>query len=117
MDCGFDAGKKVTCRERHTLVDTLGLILKVVVTPGNVQDRNGTKRLLKELANQHDVIRGLKRIWADGNHRGALVVWVAQLFGWTLEVMEKPKEQDGFQTLPQRWLIERTFARLVRQSA
>jgi putative transposase len=46
LECGFDAGKKVTGRKRHTLVDTLGLVLKVVVTAGNVQDRDGAKTLL-----------------------------------------------------------------------
>ena len=38
---GFDAGKKVTGRKRHILVDTLGLLLNVVVHPANVQDRDG----------------------------------------------------------------------------
>lgn len=38
---GFDAGKKVAGRKRHILVDTLGLMLGIVVHPGNVQDRDG----------------------------------------------------------------------------
>lgn len=49
QECGFDAGKKVTGRKRHTLVDTLGLVLKVVVTAGNVQDRDGAKMLLESM--------------------------------------------------------------------
>ena len=115
LERGFDAGKKVTGRKRHTLVDTLGLVLKVVVTAGNVQDRDGAKRLLEQLAAQEKVVQRLKLIWADGSYRGALIDWVADLFGWRLEVVEKPKDQDGFQSLPKRWLIERTFAWLVRQ--
>lgn len=85
------------------------------MTAGNVQDRDGAKHLLKEVAEQKEVVRRLKLIWADGSYRGALIDWVAELFGWRLEVVEKPKDQDGFQTLPKRWLIERTFAWLVRQ--
>ena len=38
---GFDAGKKVTGRKRHILVDTIGLPSSVAVHPANVQDRDG----------------------------------------------------------------------------
>jgi putative transposase len=37
---GFDAGKKITGRKRHILVDTLGLLLSVAVHPANIQDRD-----------------------------------------------------------------------------
>lgn len=115
LERGFDAGKKVTGRKRHTLVDTLGLLMKVVVTAGNVQDRDGAKRLLEELAEQKDAINRLELIWADGSYRGALIDWVEKLFGWKLEIVDKPKDQPGFQALPKRWIVERTFAWLVRQ--
>ncbi|MDB6033866.1 MAG: transposase [Verrucomicrobiales bacterium] len=38
---GFDAGKKINGRKRHVLVDTLGLLLAVCVTPASIQDRDG----------------------------------------------------------------------------
>lgn len=115
LERGFDAGKQVTGRKRHSLVDTLGLMMKVVVTAGNVQDRDGAKLVLEELAQQADTIKRLKRIWADASYRGALIEWVAEHFGWNLEIVEKPKDQVGFQILPKRWIVERTFAWLVRQ--
>jgi putative transposase len=115
LECGFDAGKKVTGRKRHTLVDTLGLLLKVVVTAGDTQDRDGAKRLLADLAEEETVIKRLKLIWADGSYRGELISWIEDLFGWKLEIVEKPKDQNGFQALPKRWIVERTFAWLVRQ--
>src|SRR5436305_7601127 len=37
---GYDGGKKIRGRKRHILVDTLGLLLLVVVTAANVQDRH-----------------------------------------------------------------------------
>lgn len=114
-ECGFDAGKKVTGRKRHLLVDTLGLIIKVVVTAGNVQDRDGAKLVLQQAAEQEELIKRLKLIWADGGYRGTLIEWVAEVFGWTLEIVEKPEGQVGFQILPRRWVVERTFAWLVRQ--
>ena len=115
LECGFDAGKKITGRKRHALVDTLGLLMKVVVTAGNVQDRDGAKLLLQDLAEQDGLIQRLELIWADGGYRGTLVTWVKKAFGWKLEIVEKPKDQIGFQVLPKRWVVERTFAWLVRQ--
>jgi putative transposase len=115
LECGFDAGKKVTGRKRHVLVDTLGLLMKVLVTAGQVQDRDAAKRLLENLAEEAIVIKRLKLIWADGGYRGELIAWIEALFGWTLKIVEKPKVQNGFQALPKRWIVERTFAWLVRQ--
>ena len=45
-DHGCDSAKKVNGRKRHILVDTLGLLIAVVVTAANVQDRDGAKQLL-----------------------------------------------------------------------
>jgi putative transposase len=115
LDCGFDAGKKVTGRKRHVIVDTLGLLMRVVVTAGDVQDRDGAKLLLAGLAEHEELIRRLKLIWADGGYRGTLITWVEEVFGWKLEIVEKPEGQIGFQLLPRRWVVERTFAWLVRQ--
>jgi putative transposase len=44
-----------------------------------------------------------------------LIAWVEDTFGWKLKIAEKPKDQSGFQVLPKRWIVERTFAWLVRQ--
>jgi putative transposase len=115
LECGFDAGKQVNGRKRHTLVDTLGLILKVIVTAGNVQDRDGAKDLLKEISVEKEVIQRLELIWADGSYRGELIAWLEDLLHCKLEIVEKPKDQVGFQILPKRWIVERTFAWLVRQ--
>jgi putative transposase len=113
--CGFDAAKKVSGRKRHVLVDTLGLILKVRVTAGPVQDRDGAKSMLKEIYNEEQVVKRLKLIWADGSYRGEFISWVRETLGWNLEIVDKPKDKKDFQVLPKRWIVERTFAWLVRQ--
>ena len=64
---GFDAGKKIQGRKRHTLVDTLGVIMVVVVTAASVQERDGVKLLFKSLTGSCKKIR---RIWVDGGYRG-----------------------------------------------
>jgi putative transposase len=43
---GYDGGKQVKGRKRHVLVDTLGLLLSVEVTPANTSDQAGARRLL-----------------------------------------------------------------------
>ena len=45
---GYDGGKKVSGRKRHLLVNTLGLLLKIVVHPANLHDRLGAKLVLVE---------------------------------------------------------------------
>ena len=47
---GYDGAKKLSGRKRHLLVDTLGLVLRVVVHPADVQDRAGAPQLLLPLA-------------------------------------------------------------------
>jgi hypothetical protein len=46
---GYDAGKKITGRKRHVLVDTMGNLLAVEITPADVQDRDGARMLMDTL--------------------------------------------------------------------
>ena len=94
-------------RKRHVLVDTLGLIWGVVVHAGNVQDRDGAKLVLEKFA---DLLTRLKLIWADGGYAGQLIEWVKQSWGWTLEIVKRSDHARGFQVLPKRWIVERTFS-------
>jgi putative transposase len=59
----------------------------------------------------------LRRIWADGAYGGALLGWVWALRPWRkvhLEIVRRPKGVKGFQRLPWRWIVERTFGWLGR---
>jgi putative transposase len=119
-DRGYDAGKKVTGRKRHLIVDTLGLVLIALVTAASVQDRDGAKQVLQALFDRIKQSKfsrwcRLKLIWADGGYRGELIEWVKHTLGWTLQIVEKLGGQVGFQVLPKRWIVERTLAWLNRQ--
>lgn len=57
----------------------------------------------------------LRAIWADGAGSGKLVQWAKTVGDWTLETMRRPAQQLSFQVLPQRWVVERTFAWLNLQ--
>lgn len=107
---GYDAGKKVTGRKRHILVDTLGLLLAVLVHGGDVQDRDGAKDLLRRIKGR---FTRLKIIWADGGYGGQLVDWVAGLGHCVLEIVRRGVA-GRFEVLPHRWIVERTFAWLGR---
>ncbi len=108
---GYDAGKKVKGRKRHLVVDTEGTVLAVYVTPASVQDPVAAPEVLAQAKAKSS---RLKLIWADGRYRGPIVESAAQELGLTIEVVSPPKGQKGFQVLPRRWVIERTFAWLER---
>ncbi len=104
---GYDAGKKVTGRKRHLLVDTLGLILVVVVHAANLQDRDGAKMVMENAR----WVGWLRVSVADGGYAGALVHWVRETFhgqGTRLQIV--PKLGVGFRVLAKRWIVERTFS-------
>jgi putative transposase len=105
---GYDAGKKVKGRKRHVLVDTLGHLLKVVVLPADIQDRDGLQHLLRALLPIFCL--RLLTLWADGGYRGEIIVWCRAQFHIDLKVVAAPAAQNGFVVLPKRWLVERTFA-------
>jgi putative transposase len=110
---GFDGGKKIKGRKRHLLVDTLGLILAVVVTAANSDDRQGLITLLSQYFT--DGLKRLRKVWADGGYRAEwLTAWVWDLkhtYKIDLEITEKAG--PGFQLIPWRWAVERTFAWLL----
>jgi len=105
---GYDPGKRVYGRKRHIITDTDGLLLAVHVHPANVQDVHGAVPLLKCLR-QH--FPKLRRVFADRVYRGPQLVNALSGCGpWTIEIVERPLGVKGFQLLPRRWVVERTFA-------
>jgi transposase len=98
--------KKITGRKRHLLVDTLGLIWALLVTPADVQDRDAAKPLLEEAWGR---LPRLQVIWADGAY-AAVAAWVKATLHWALTTGLRPVRAVGFVVLPKRWIVERTFA-------
>jgi putative transposase len=111
---GFDGGKLVSGRKRNLLVDTLGLVVLAKVTAANVQDVHAGKQLLSAVAQKPELLTRLEKIFADGGYRGELVDWVQQNLHAVLEIVLKLGDQKGFQVLPKRWVVERTFAWITR---
>lgn len=129
---GYDGGKQVKGRKRHLLVDTEGLVLRAVVHPANIMDRDGVKLVL------HEGVRTqfprLRHLWLDAayNGKGKGKDWIEQTLGWTAQIVQHPPRYKkvwvpadippdqidwskylpppGFRVLPRRWVVERTFA-------
>jgi putative transposase len=109
---GFDFHKKVKGRKRHLLVDTEGLVLAVQITTAKVQDHYQIVPLIAE-----GKVRSLRlvKVWADQGYQGNLQAQQIQRdLGVELELVARPPSGKGFQVLPRRWVVERTFAWLGR---
>jgi putative transposase len=136
-DRGYDGGKKVKGRKRHLLVDTEGLVLKAKVHAANVIDQEGIEPLLE---GTRKLFPRLCHVWLDAGYRGEDKGrgWVEKVLGWTVDLVERPRKPapeevlrawaaelakegeevdwhklmppTGFQVLPRRWVVERTFS-------
>jgi putative transposase len=112
LESGFDGGKLIKGRKRHIIVDTIGCLLVVVVHAANIYDGRAARFIVPAL---FLLLNTVKKIWADGAYSGAeLIAWVKAQFDCVLEVVEKKKTGKGFQVVPRRWVVERTFAWLSR---
>ena len=109
---GIDAGKRIKGRKRHIVTDTQGLVLVVLVHPANIQDVHGAVPVLRALRRLHP---NLQHIFADRVYRGPqLRNALADCGPWSIEIVQRPPGVKGFQLLPRRWVVERTFAWIGR---
>ena len=132
---GYDGAKKIKGRKRHLLVDTQGLVLKAKVHAANVMDRNGIKPLLEQ---GRGLFPRLAHLWLDAGYKGKSKGWIENVLGWTVEIVQHPPKiapqevmkawarewakegvtidwekllpRKGFEVLPRRWVVERTFS-------
>jgi putative transposase len=135
---GYDGGKKIKGRKRHLLVDTEGFVLKAKVHSAKVMDYEGIKPLVRRADTQFPRLSHLwLDAGYRGEDKGK--DWVEKTLGWSVELVERrrkpaPKEvlmawaqeewakegvkvdwekllpPPGFQVLPRRWVVERTFS-------
>jgi len=110
--CGYDAGKKVKGRKRHIVTDTLGLMVGLVVHSAGIQDRDGAPEVLEAIRHRWPWLR---HVFADGGYAGEkLRRRLAKIGDWTIEIIKRSDAARGFEVLPRRWVVERTFAWLGR---
>lgn len=109
---GIDGGKKTNGRKRHLVVDVNGWLLAVIVTAANVNDRLGARHLLAALL---DAGIRLRTLLADTGYDGWPTRWFCYTNGGGLILKTTSRGRGrGFRPYPRRWIIERTFAWLMR---
>jgi putative transposase len=79
--------KKVSGRKRHVVVDTMGLLLRVVVHPANLQDREGARLVLVGL---HERFPRITRMWGDQAYTGPVATWIKETLGWSVTIVRHP---------------------------
>lgn len=120
---GYDGAKKLARRKRHVLVDTAGLLMRVVVHAADVADRDGARLVLDGITARYP---RLARVWADQGYRGPVRAWAQATQGIVLDVVYPPWRQleryglldpppeHGFRIIARRWVVERSLAWLGR---
>jgi transposase len=109
---GYDAGKKIKGRKRHILTDTSGHLVGLQVHAADIQDRDGAVDLLRSIRTLYPWLR---HIFADGAYAGdKLKEAMSDIGCWTFEIIKRSDTASGFEVLPRRWVVERTFAWLNR---
>ncbi len=110
---GYDAGKRINGRKRHIVTDVEGSPVEIVVHPASVQDRDGAPAVIgKALAK----VPTMTVIWADGGYSGPMPASALKEpdIDAELGIVRKSKDAKGFDILPRRWVVERTFAWMGR---
>ncbi len=109
---GFDAGKKINGRKRHIITDSQGLLVGAVIHAANIQDRDGAPDVLRSIRSSFPWLR---HVFADGGYAGAkLKAALAKIGRWTIQVVKRSDTAKGFEVIPRRWVVERSFAWLGR---
>ena len=104
---GYDAGKKVSGIKRHIAVDTQGLPHAIAVTTAEVTDRKGALLALGRCAPD---LQAVQSILADGGYIGQpFALAVEELLGAQVQIAKR-SELHTFSVMPQRWVVERSFA-------
>lgn len=105
-DVGYDGGKQINGRKRHVAVDTLGMLLLIVVTAASIQEANSATLLGPKM---HGRFPRLQKILVDGGYKEQFIAWFLHHCQWIVEVAKRREGAIGFEVIPLRWIVERTF--------
>lgn len=120
------------------MTDTLGLLLRVIVHPADLQDRAAVPLVLEGM---DELFPRVSHIWVDQGYNGSGKRWIEEHLPWGVEIVKHitkargewvpigdlndianlrfewhriPPQRTGWRgALPRRWVVERTFAWLT----
>ena len=87
--------------------------MAVLVHPANIQDRDGARLLVRRAKGAKRWPR-LRVVFADGGYAGQLLAWVWAWWQVAVRIVKRSEQAVGFEVLPKRWGVERTFGWLGR---
>ena len=103
---GYDAGKKVAGIKRHLIVDTQGFLQGLSVTPAN----QTVKERFQALERARGTLSQCTSLLVDGGYTGSRFQdRVKACIPATVRVVKRT-ELHTFVVMPQRGVVERTFA-------
>jgi transposase len=108
---GYDAGKKTKGRKRHIAVDTDGRLLMVNLTPADLSDSAGAQAILDAIRTRWPWV---KHLFADAAYDRLKLMDKAAYLDFVVEIIRRSDDQKGFEVLPRRWVVERTFGWMTR---
>lgn len=77
----------------------------------DIQDRDGAKGVLKHSRARFPFV---ELAFADGGYAGRLARWAKERTHIVLEVVKREANQAGFAVIRRRWVVERTFAWIIK---
>ncbi len=108
---GYEPGKKLKGRKIHSLVDTLGLPIRLVVHSAGIQDRDGAALLFSKIKLRFP---WLECVFADTGYNAQQTYEAVAGNGLRLEVVRRNPNAVGFEVVKRRSVVERTFSWLGR---
>lgn len=108
---GYDAGKKVVRRKQHIAVDTDGRLLMVNLTPADISNSAGAQMILDAIRKRWPWV---KHLFADSAYDRLQLMDKAAYLDFVVEVIRRRDGTKGFEVLPRRWVVERTFGWMTR---
>lgn len=109
---GYDGAKRRKGSKVHAVVDTLGHLLALHVTPADEQDRAQVETLTEAV--QEITGENVELAYVDQGYTGENAAQAAEKHGIHLEVVKHTEAKRGFVLLPRRWVVERDFAWAAR---
>jgi transposase len=85
--------------------------MELFVHDADLQDPDGGRDVVMFGKAEHP---RLEKVWADGRYAGSFVDWAKEKLQVDVEVVHKLAGQVGFVVVPRRWVVERTFAWLLK---
>jgi len=109
---GYDGYKRKKGSKVHAMVDTLGHLIAIKITPANEQERDQVAELCEKV--QEATGENVQVVFADQGYIGEEPKDHAKEQGMNLVVVKLPEAKKGFVLLPKRWVVERSFAWAAR---